>query len=88
MKRGKAENRETAPWIDPMTPNLSPLTFCLPLPRGRGADLVIKFQIALHHDVGGENLGGALLGGGAETSAEHRIRDERDEGLNQAGGVA
>ena len=29
MKRGKAENRETAPWIDPMTPNLSPLTFCL-----------------------------------------------------------
>ncbi len=29
MKRWKGENRETAPWIDPMTPNLSPLTFCL-----------------------------------------------------------
>ena len=110
MKRWKGENRETAPWIDPMTPNLSPLTFCLsaasvsprartedehrvdsnqqrcplspPSARGFGADLVIKFQIALHDDFGGENLRGALLGGGAEPSAEARIRDERDEGLD------
>ncbi len=42
MKRWKGENRETAPWIDPMTPNLSPLTFCLGAasvsPRARTED--------------------------------------------------